>query len=452
MPMKMQSKSMRVWLALLLAALLCACCVSALADAKTLTVAADGTGDYATIQEAIDAVAAQTDATGWTINVKAGTYERFTVPYSPDLTGLTICGESVDNVIVNVLNDNETRFKYDGGGIVIWNKNVTLKNMTVVAGTRSKQKWYDAAITTNNGDVGGVNFSLTVENCVLKGPGIASDRAMYGIFWACSELNVKNCTISGFANAIELQNDNFNIPAVKTFEITGNTITGSSFAIHGYMGGGNGGGTLLIANNTITGTDALRSKVIAQDQRTDTFAVNIKNNNLTNAVVGLVNLQDAGDKNDILKENNFGKNCFYVEAIEPGTIDFYTTYYSPSGQYGHWKLTGLENFDADMGKDTNPENSTEYIQAAVDKANAEHSTKLSITGIDKENLVKTFTWFKDGIYWVTEDAPEVTPVPSVPSTPDIPKTGDETPLLGMALCALAAGAAVVILLRRRQRV
>lgn len=444
--MKMQSKSMRAWLALLLAALLCACCVSALADAKTLTVAADGTGDYTTIQAAIDAVAAQADATGWTINVKAGTYERFTVPYSPDLTGLTISGENKESVIINVLNESNKTEYNDNGGINIWNKNVTLKNMTVKAGT-DKVAWNAAAISTAHWQSSTAGVSLTVENCVLEGPGIASDRARYGIFWACSELNVRNCTISGFANAIEYMNDGYNIPAGKTFEITGNTITGSSFAIHGYMGGGNGGGTLLIANNTITGTDALRSKVIAQDNVANSFVVNVKSNNLTNAVVGMVNLQDAGDKNDILKENNFGKNCFYVEAIEPGTIDFYTTYYSASGQYGHWKLTGLEDFDVDWGK--NPENSTQYIQAAVDKANAEHSTKLSITGIDKENLIKTFTWFKDGIYWVTEDAPAVTPVPSVPSTPDIPKTGDETPILGMTLCALAAAAAVLVLLRRR---
>lgn len=444
--MKMQSKSVRVWLALLLAALLCACCVSAMADAKTLTVAADGTGDYTSIQAAIDAVAAQADATGWTINVKAGTYERFTVPHSPNLTGLTINGENKESVIVNVLNGDD-RIECDNGGINIWNKNVTLKNMTVAAGNGSKQAWYDAAISTWHQYIGGANTSLTVENCVLEGPGIADDRARYGIFWSCSELNVRNCTISGFANAIEYMNDGYNIPSGKTFEITGNTITGSSFAIHGYMGGGNGGGTLLIANNIITGTDALRSKVIAQDNAANSFVVNVKNNNLTNAVAGMVNLQDAGDKNDIIKENYFGKNCFYVEAIEPGTIDFYTTYYSPAGQYGHWKLTGLEDFDVDWGG--NPANSTQYIQATVDKANAEHSTKLSITGIDKENLIRTFTWFKDGIYWVTEDAPAVTPVPGTPTTPDIPKTGDETPVLGMTLCALAAAAAVLVLLRRR---
>lgn len=385
--------------------LLSAACATALAsEAKTLTVGAGA--EYATIQAAIDYVAAQDDPTGWTISVQAGTYDRFTVPHynASKIDSLTIAGADRDSVIVNVLNGALTDDALvDNGGINIYGSNVTLKNMTIQAGT-AKAAWDDAAISTHHGKSGGKNVSLTVENCKLIGPGIGSG-ATYGIFWACDRVEVKNCHIEGFANAVEFMNDNFNVPAGETFEITGNTIAGASFAVHGYFGGGNGGGTLLIANNAITGTDALRSKVIVQDNTTNSLVVDIKNNTLENTVVGIVNLQDEGDTiSDILSSNAFGKNCFYVEAIEPGTIQFYSTYYSPSGQYGLWKLTGIDDFEVDWGK--NPDGSTAFIQAVVDEANASNSHVLSITGIDEENLIKTFTWFKDGIYWETLPEPE----------------------------------------------
>ena len=93
-----------------------------------------------------------------------------------------------------------------------------------------------------------------------------------------------------------------------------------------------------------------------------------------------------------------GKNCFYVEAIEPGTIDFYSTYRAPQSGNGHWELTGIDDFEVDWGK--NPDGTKAYIEDVVAKANAAGSKTLSLTGIDENNLIKTFTWFKDGIYWV----------------------------------------------------
>lgn len=383
--------------------------------AKALTVDDDGDTGYTTIQAAIDFVAAQEDPTGWTILVKNGTYGRFTIPHHANsgIEGMTIEGESRDGVIVNVLNEAYTDPLTDNGGINAYGKDVTLKSMTIQAGT-NKQDWDDAAISTNHGAYGGADVSLTVEDCTLSGPGIGGG-ATYGIFWACSEMNVIGCSISGFSNAIEYMNDGYRVPAGETFRITNNTITGASFAIHGYMGGGNGGGTLLIADNTITGTDTLRAKVIAQDNAADSFAVDIHGNTLENALVGLVNLQDEGDViTDVFAGNTFGSNCFYVEAIEPGTIEFYTTFYAPEDAYGYWSLTGIEDFDVDWGK--NPDGSTAYIQEIIDKANAEGSHTLSITGIDEANLIKTFTWFKDGIYWVSTPAPAATPEPTPEET------------------------------------
>ena len=366
---------------------------------KQLTVSNDG--EYKTVQAAIDYIKVQSDKSDWTITVKNGTYARFTVPSGLD--GLTIEGESQSGVLVDVLKDKNRDSQWDNGGINVHSGNVTLKNMTVRAGSETVN-WCDAAISTHHGANGGSGVSLTVENCTVIG-----DNTKYGIFWDCERVEVKNCTISGFSNAIEFMCDKYSIPNEQTYKMTGNIITGCSFAIHGYLGGGNGGGVLEISGNTISGTDALRSKVIAQQNAKNTMKVKVSDNSMENAVIGLVNLSGEGEKlSEPLTDNILGKNCFYVEAIEPGTIDFYSAYYAPSGDNGYWELTDIDDIDVDWGN--NPAGSKDYVKKLVDDANAKGSHTLSITGIDEDNLIKTFTWFKDAIYWNSQE-PEPTPTP-----------------------------------------
>lgn len=386
--------------------------VTAFADGKTLVVDAAGGGDHTTIQAAIDYIAAQSDKTGWTIEVKNGDYARFTVPAG--LIDLTIEGESEAGVVVSVLTD-DTRAENDNGGINVLGKNITLKNMTITAGT-SKVKWYEAAISTHAG-INRDNVSLTVDSCIVKKDAGVDSGALYGIFWDCPEMNVTNCTISGFSNAIEIMCDNFKIPVGKTCSFTNNTITGASFAIHGYMGsqGGNGkegGGKLLIANNTVTGMDELRSKIVCMDndKETDSFIIDIHDNKLTNVLVGLVSLQDEGDVvSDVLASNTFSVNCFYVTAAYPDEINVYTTYQAPSGQKGHWMLkdtTGWESLNGDID--------ISVVRDAIDAANAAGSRELIIIGVKENTLIRTFTHMKDIIYWVTD-------------TEEVPPVEDETP-------------------------
>ena len=388
---------MKVWALLLLCMLLSFAAASAEYTVSGKTIAVSGGGNA--IQDAIDYIQTQSDRSGWTITVANGTYKRFTIPHynSSKIEGLTIEGASESGVVVNVLNESySTSNLIDNGGINVYGKNVTLRNMTIQAGT-VKQSWDDAAISTNNGMAGGANVSVSIENCTITGPGINSGAA-YGIFWACERVEVKDCTISGFANCIEYMNDNFNVPAGETYEFTGNTISDCSFAFHGYMGGGNGGGTLLFADNYVVGTPTQYAKVIAQDNTTNSFIVDIRDNMFENVLIGLVNLQDSGDKvSDVIGSNSFTINSCYIEAIEPGNIDFYTVFEVPEYRLGYWALTGKEDFDVDWGK--NPDGSTAYIQQMIDEANRNGSNRLALTGIDPDNLVKTFTWFKDGIYW-----------------------------------------------------
>ena len=429
---------MKKLLAILLALVMVLAAVPVLAEGKEdqkQLIVGNGEGNCKTVQEAIDYIKVQDDNSNWTIKVKNGNYARFTVPSGLD--GLTIEGESQSEVLVDVLKDKKRDSQWDNGGINVHSRNVMLKNMTVRAGSEADHSSLDAAISTHHGANGGSGVSLTVENCTLIG-----NNTKYGIFWDCERVEVKNCTISGFSNAIEFMCDNYSIPEGQTYKMTGNTITGCSFAIHGYLGGGNGGGVLEISGNTIIGTDALRSKVIAQQNAKNTMKVKVSDNRMENAVIGLVNLSGEGEKlSEPLKDNTLGKNCFYVEAIEPGTIDFYSTYYAPSGDNGYWELTDID--DIDVGWGNNPAGSKDYVKKLVDDANAKGLHTLSITGIDEGNLIKTFTWFKDAIYWNSQE-PEPTPssdpwyppynpthsVPVVVVVP--PKTGDMPLWYGIA--------------------
>lgn len=156
-------------------------------------------------------------------------------------------------------------------------------------------------------------------------------------------------------------------------------------------------------DNTVTGTESLRCKIVIQDQtNTGALKADVKNNTLTNAIVGLVNLRESGETvSPVLDSNTFGDGSFYVEAVEPGTIDFYTSYQVPENSQGYWKLTGVDDLDVDWGK--NPDGSTAYATEKIIEANRTGSHTLNFTGIDENNLIKTFTWFKDAIYWVTPD-------------------------------------------------
>ena len=378
-------------------------------EGKTLTVdmAATGDGAYTTIQEAIDYINGQSDKTGWTIKVEAGTYERFNIPHS--LNGLTITGVDKDSVIVETLNTAIDNGLSDSGGINAFGENTTLENLTIRAGNVT-QPQFAAAISSHDGAVGGANVSLTVKNCVIIGSGIGD-----GILFDCRTFNVLNCTISNFEQAIEFYGDNWIVPE-EGIEVTGNTISNCSFALHGYYGGTGNAGTLTVANNMVTGSDSLRSKIVIQDQtNTGAIKVDIKENTLNNAVVGLVNLRETGETvSSVLTANAFGNGSFYVEAIEPGTIEFYSTYQAPTNADGYWKLTGN---GADWTKEEQ-----RHIQNLVDAANASGSKTLSISGIEPDQLIKTFTWFKDALYWVTNGDEE----PYDPELPEVvvPEGGD----------------------------
>lgn len=356
---------------------------TAVADAK------DGAGD---IQEAINQIAGNGNKDGWTIKIKSGTYDRFTIP--ADFKNITVEGEK--NSVIQVMNAPVADNLLDAGGINAFGSNITLKGLTIDAGNvPAEEGKFTAAVSNHNGAVGGGNFSLHVENCTIKG---TDSQFADGILFDSPGFDVKNCKISGFKQAVEFFGDNFVVPESGNM-VSGNTVRDCSFVLHGYFGGGSDGGVLSFKNNKVTGTDDLRAKVVIEDQRnTGAVRADISGNTFVNALVGLVNLRENGKTlSPVLTSNEMGANSFYVEAVEPGTIEFYATYHAPENSEGCWRVTGIEDFGIDAG--VNPDGSKAKIEELVEAANESGSRTLSITGIDENNLITTFTQFKDGIYW-----------------------------------------------------
>lgn len=345
------------------------------------------------IQDAINFIAeGSAGKTGWTINVGSGTYNRFTVLDGMD--NLTV--QAVGDATIGAMDSSEPPVGAGGGypdtaGISIRNaQDVTISGFTIVTGTQTG--WLKAAISnytesTARGD------GFTVKGCTFTGNGTGT--AVF-VNAGTTRFNVQNCNFDGFLEAISMNVDG---TLMSGAQVTGNTFNNCSFALHGYYYCNNGGnaGVLTFANNTVIGSEELRSKVVIQDGRVldgnliqdGAIKADIRNNTLTQAVVGLVNLREAGETvSDVLSSNTMDAGSFYVEAVNPGTIDFYTSYQAPENGLGYWQVANLSGSEY-----------IDEINEALKNANSTHDHVLSITGISEDQLIPTFTEFKDGLYW-----------------------------------------------------
>lgn len=349
---------------------------------------------------------------GWTIDVKAGNYGRFNVINGVDY--LTI--KSSEGAVINVLDGSEipeikiTYTKSDGktatiksnqttrinSGVAVNASNLTLDGLTFNMGT-TKKSWQASAVEATNGDTAMERANgLSVTGCTFNGNGTGN-----GVF-ADNGLTTYTLTKNTFNNLDQGTYMEDYVAVPLSVKVTGNTYNSCAFAYHGsYDNNVNKEpmkGSLVFTGNTVTGTDTLRNKVIIQDSSDHgSTVVDISGNTLTNALIGTVNLDTDNDGVDDLTPdpftaNTYGESSYYVKAHEPGSIDYYSTYQAPEGSVGYWDITGIDETDwTDEQKAA--------VTAAVDKANAEQSTVLSITGIDSKNLIHTFTWFKNAVYW-----------------------------------------------------
>lgn len=386
--------------------------------AKTITVT-DEADTVNEIQEAINYINEQEDKTGWTINIESGTYNRFVVVN--ELDGLTIQAAEDADVTVETLNGEALEgFTFssgapDMGGIQLLHANdVTLRglNIVVVDNTANKTSHMSAGIS-NHSQMIGFADNFTIEDCHFTGTNDMSGQGNGNVaisIGSFESFTITNCTFEGFEEAIRGQSDNAN---VSNAVIDGNQFINCNFAVHEYAGESDASsqGTYSFTNNTVTGTPELYNKAYFEDLYQDAngvecngYTIVIENNTFTNAIVGLVNLEDNnGSYEDVYEDganNTFGDNTFVVSGSKvSGQIEMHANYVAPEDSNGYWKWTGKENLEGGG----NPSDAAERVQEAIDKANAEGSKTLTFGVDNPDNFLLTFTWFKDAVYWVSGD-------------------------------------------------
>lgn len=386
--------------------------------AKTITVT-DEADTVNEIQEAINYINEQEDKTGWTINIESGTYNRFVVVN--ELDGLTIQAAEDADVTVETLNGEALEgFTFGGGapdmgGIQLLHANdVTLRglNIVVVDNAANKTSHMSAGIS-NHSQMIKFADNFTIEDCHFTGTNDMSGQGNGNVaisIGSFESFTITNCTFEGFEEAIRGQSDNAN---VSNAVIDGNQFINCNFAVHEYAGESDASsqGKYSFTNNTVTGTPELYNKAYFEDLYQDAngvecngYTIVIKNNTFTNAIVGLVNLEDNnGSYEDVYKNganNTFGDNTFVVSGSKvSGQIEMHANYVAPEDSNGYWKWTGKENLEGGG----NPSDAAERVQAAIDKANAEGSKTLTFGVDNPDDFLLTFTWFKDAVYWVSGD-------------------------------------------------
>ena len=386
--------------------------------AKTITVT-DEADTVNEIQEAINYINEQEDKTGWTINIESGTYNRFVVVN--ELDGLTIQAAEDADVTVETLNGEALEgFTFSGGapdmgGIqLLYANDVTLRglNIVVVDNAANKTSHMSAGIS-NHSQMIEFADNFTIEDCHFTGTNDMSGQGNGNVaisIGSFESFTITNCTFEGFEEAIRGQSDNAN---VSNAVIDGNQFINCNFAVHEYAGESDASsqGTYSFTNNTVTGTPELYNKAYFEDLYQDAngvecngYTIVIENNTFTNAIVGLVNLEDNnGSYEDVYEDganNTFGDNTFVVSGSKvSGQIEMHANYVAPEDSNGYWKWTGKENLEGGG----NPSDAAERVQEAIDKANAEGSKTLTFGVDNPDDFLLTFTWFKDAVYWVSGD-------------------------------------------------
>ena len=386
-------------------------------SSKTITVS-DDSSVTTEIQDAINYIAgnynteSDSNAGGWTIIVNAGTYSRFAVceDYKNALTGLTIKAADGATVVIGVLDgsaspkgvDDKALFTADGGyhtdcgGVWINVPGVTISGLILQSGDAGSTLWSSRIVDTSDGH-GVIAEGLTISNCTFVGNGNC-----YGVFVdQICKVTIENCSFSNIYSAVEFYGDN---TTETNFTITGNTFTDCSFAIHGYTNGG----SISFTGNTVTGSSSLRCKIVLQDQYSSgNLTVTVSGNTLTNAMIGLVNVSaysvDESSAEALKSANTLDENSYVVVATNNEGEDYSTIYFSPESSHGYWALTYIaDNDDLDVSWGGNAAGTDDYVKSVIDTANESGSHTLSFS-VMNEDLIKTFTWFKDAIYWVGSD-------------------------------------------------
>lgn len=306
-------------------------------EAKTINIA-DST-DPDAIQKAIDYIATTAETSGWTITVGSGTYNRFSII---GINDLTIEGADRNSVVVKTLTEAASDGVRDSGGINAFGSNITIRNMTITAGS-VKSPSFSAAVSNHDGAAGGAKSSLTVENCTISGSGLGD-----AFLFDSPAFTVDYCDISGFEQAIEFYGDNF---AADNCNVTNNTIRDCTYAVHGYFGKGVAQRPMTITGNIISGSSDRFAVIAVLDQaNSGAVQVDISGNTFSYTIVGGINQED-----DVmvsaLTSNKMNDHSFVADAYWYSADDYGTRFYAPkeAGKIATWyadPTSGAGSIDA----------------------------------------------------------------------------------------------------------
>ncbi|MGC4072552.1 MAG: pectinesterase family protein [Nibricoccus sp.] len=172
------------------------------ATAATYTVAKDGSGDFASVQAALDFIPAN-NTTPTTILIKNGTYNE--IVYWVSKNQLTIKGESRTGTVVGYANNNTLnpqgtngRAAFEGRtstGTVL--TNLTIKNFTPIGGSQAEAVYFN-----NNVDgqtiITGVNLISFQDTLNVNGPTYISNTYIEGdtdFMWGNGPIFFENCEL-----------------------------------------------------------------------------------------------------------------------------------------------------------------------------------------------------------------------------------------------------------------
>lgn len=351
---------------------------------------------FKTIQAAVNAICEvqkndESDQS-YTIQVAAGTYERFLIPHG--VKNIVIQGVG-DETTVTTLDSSDLKVEEsekhnsDGGGIIIWGADITLQDMRITSGGTTPV-WYASAVGTQDGMWGPSSeqdTAVILENCTFEGSGSG-----YAFMPQRSKFTMNNCRVDNYEQAVYFAGDGFE---TQDCNVTNNTITNCIYAIHGYFGAADSlklVKPMVIEGNTVKGASD-RYSVIAILDQTDKGSVklDIKDNTFSYTIVGGINMCQKGDVSQgsmeaVKDANTMQDNSFVVDAYWYKADDYGTTFYisSPEGKIATWYADPTSEAGSNLDK----------IKAALE----DHGTAgdvIEITSADYNQEI--FTMAKNAI-------------------------------------------------------
>ncbi len=176
--------------------------------ATTLTVANDGSGDFYTVQGALDFIPAN-NVTPITIHIKNGTYVEL-VSWT-NKSNLTFLGESRAGVVIGYANNNNfnssgtawrAAFGCRGGSTGTVIANLSLKNFTAKTGSQAETLYLSGSATAMQAIITNVNLSSYQDTLLINGQAYISDSYIEGdtdFMWGAGPVYFARCELKALS-------------------------------------------------------------------------------------------------------------------------------------------------------------------------------------------------------------------------------------------------------------